>query len=418
MHLFYSIHYFIIFLLKYDILCQDSPTKCMIKLDLEVCYSVDPVNVTDVGCHKANVCQKQFNVTYVDLKPYSYDILADLLRTCCGACIKVSKVNTLNNMYQVPPSITGTSHFVFPVLGRHDVLTLYGYRFIPLIETPKIYYITKKPDDMMPQLVISCMKMWPLVVICLFMVVISGFIVWLFETWVNPAEFPRPFLVGVFEGAWWSIISMTTVGYGDKTPISVPARVISMLWIFLGITIFSLVHAMLSSEVNEATLRSSTIAGSKVGTLRHGIYEENLVSKYGGNLIEVETKDGTNGVHELISKLQKKEIDGFVLDRYILLSYKRECENVHAHHDDIAFLNTKTIRRELLHRGAYFSYGILVKNLDDYNFLVDFVTDNRVVINTCNTLLLNNYSRVTKAPTETYPLFLHLVKVSRHLLLL
>ena len=33
----------------------------------------------------------------------------------------------------------------------------------------------------------------------------------------NKEEFPRPFLLGWFEGFWWSFVSMTTVGKGPST---------------------------------------------------------------------------------------------------------------------------------------------------------------------------------------------------------
>ena len=42
------------------------------------------------------------------------------------------------------------------------------------------------------------------------------------------------------EGAWWSFISMTTVGYGDKTPRTVAARIFAVFWILVGIVTFSI----------------------------------------------------------------------------------------------------------------------------------------------------------------------------------
>ena len=38
------------------------------------------------------------------------------------------------------------------------------------------------------------------------------------------------------------------------------------------------------------------------------------------------------------------------------------------------------------------AYGFLVHDQDDYDFFVDFVQDNKNVLNTCNTLLINNLS--------------------------
>ncbi len=64
------------------------------------------------------------------------------------------------------------------------------------------------------RIIMGCLQMWPLLVICLLWAIVAGFFMWLFETRHNPEQFPRPFMSGLFEGFWWSFISMTTVGYG------------------------------------------------------------------------------------------------------------------------------------------------------------------------------------------------------------
>ena len=402
----YYIGVYLFTLVTSNILCSSKGAKCSITLDVSTCYTTERTNVTKVKCRDTNVCKKRFYISYVKLEPYSPEIVTDLLRTCCGECINVTEVNVLTKISQITPSIMNTSHFVFPVLGRSNILTLYGYQFIPLIQIPNIYYITNKPEDLMYQLITSCFNMWPLTIICFLLVTISGFIGWLLDTWVNKQQFPRHFFIGWFEGFWWSYISMTTVGYGDKIPKSVAARLFSIVWIFVGIAIFSLVTALLTSEITKAnSLPSPTMIGTKVGAFRHRLYESIVVAKYGGVLIDIEPVNATEGIRQLISKLKRKEIDGFVLDKYMLLMYNYHFKNSSKYKDAVDFLKKKTIQTEIVYTGGQFSYGILVKDLDDYQFLVDFVIDNREVLNTCNNLLINSYSKRESVDKVINPLF-------------
>ena len=72
-------------------------------------------------------------------------------------------------------------------------------------------------------------------------------------------------------GVWWSFISMTTVGYGDKYPVSISARLFAIVWIFVGITTFSLVTAMLSSTIVETNSPPTpSMAGFKVRNVKFG----------------------------------------------------------------------------------------------------------------------------------------------------
>ena len=150
---------------------------------------------------------------------------------------------------------------MFPVLGRSSSYKFYGYYFIPYVEPPILYYITAKDNETLTHLLRVCLEMWPLIIICLLFVVIAGFIGWGLETKFNMEEFPRDFMSGWFEGIWWSFISMTTVGYGDKTPKSVPARLFSVMWILIGIILFSVITAMLASEIFK--INSPTTTGTR-----------------------------------------------------------------------------------------------------------------------------------------------------------
>lgn len=50
-----------------------------------------------------------------------------------------------------------------------------------------------------------------------------------------------------FEALWWSVTTVTTVGYGDVTPITTPARVAAILLMIVGIAVFSYVTALMAS---------------------------------------------------------------------------------------------------------------------------------------------------------------------------
>jgi len=52
-----------------------------------------------------------------------------------------------------------------------------------------------------------------------------------------------------FEGAWWSLVTMSTVGYGDLYPVSLGGRLIAVVVILAGITMFAMATAVVSVRV-------------------------------------------------------------------------------------------------------------------------------------------------------------------------
>ena len=62
-----------------------------------------------------------------------------------------------------------------------------------------------------------------------------GLIVWLFEKKCNAEQFGGGALKGIGSGFWWSAVTMTTVGYGDKAPRTLPGRLLGTVWMFASI---------------------------------------------------------------------------------------------------------------------------------------------------------------------------------------
>jgi len=117
--------------------------------------------------------------------------------------------------------------------------------------------------------------------------VIVGIIIWLFERKKNKEHFGGDIKKGIGDGIWWSVVTMTTVGYGDKVPKSVVGRLIATIWIFSGIILVSVFIATITSALTVSQLEYA-IGGPEdfskvtVGTIRHTTSEiylkENRIS--------------------------------------------------------------------------------------------------------------------------------------------
>jgi len=68
-----------------------------------------------------------------------------------------------------------------------------------------------------------------------------------FEHHAQPEAF-----ASVFHSLWWSIITLTTVGYGDVYPITLGGRVFTFFLLIIGLGVVSVPAGLLASSLNKA----------------------------------------------------------------------------------------------------------------------------------------------------------------------
>jgi len=84
-----------------------------------------------------------------------------------------------------------------------------------------------------------------LVVIC----ILFGMLIWWAERRRNADHFGGHATHGFGSGIWWSMVTMSTVGYGDKAPRTAAGRVLGLIWIFLSIILLSAFTGTVASSM-------------------------------------------------------------------------------------------------------------------------------------------------------------------------
>ena len=79
-----------------------------------------------------------------------------------------------------------------------------------------------------------------------FLLVISSLLIYYAEHRAQPEAFSN-----AFSGLWWAIATLTTVGYGDIYPITIPGKIIAALIALLGIGLVAIPAGILSGAYME-----------------------------------------------------------------------------------------------------------------------------------------------------------------------
>ncbi|MES1952996.1 transporter substrate-binding domain-containing protein [Salinisphaera hydrothermalis] len=100
-----------------------------------------------------------------------------------------------------------------------------------------------------------------------------GVLVWAFERHRNPEEFGGGVVNGLGSGFWWAAVTMTTVGYGDKSPRTLGGRLVGLAWMFAAIIIISSFTAAIATSLTVDRLSSgiqgvNDLAHARVATVK------------------------------------------------------------------------------------------------------------------------------------------------------
>lgn len=147
------------------------------------------------------------------------------------------------------------------------------------------------------------------------LLMVVGLLFWLAERRRNPEQF-APDATGIGSGFWFSAVTMTTVGYGDKAPRTAAGKAIALVWMFAGIIIISTFTGMIASSLTAGRLEGAVkgpddLPGSRVGSIAGSATDEWLGEERIGF-------SGYPDVEAGLKALRDGQLDAFVYDEPLL----------------------------------------------------------------------------------------------------
>jgi polar amino acid transport system substrate-binding protein len=144
----------------------------------------------------------------------------------------------------------------------------------------------------------------------------AGAMVWLFEGRRNREMFGGGIVKGLGHGIWWAMVTMTTVGYGDKAPKTFGGRIVALIWMFASIILVAGFTAAITASLTVGEL------GGKVRGL-HDLYGVRVGSVAQSESLDFLTRHGIavgpfEKEQDGLQAIVDKKIDAFVFDELVL----------------------------------------------------------------------------------------------------
>jgi len=148
-------------------------------------------------------------------------------------------------------------------------------------------------------------------------IIVCGIIMWFLER--GFPNFNDSFWKGTGDGAWWTEVTMTTVGYGDKFPQTVKGKIFASFVMWFGIAVVS---PYVIAEMNQtlAIIRESSsvdyLKGKKIGVVA------NTTAHIEARDLKARVVTGKN-IKEVFQMLETKKVDVVMTDLPMLKYYSK-----------------------------------------------------------------------------------------------
>ncbi len=183
--------------------------------------------------------------------------IINYLETFELVCIVIFSLEYLIRLYIAKRKLK----FIFSFYGIIDLLAILPFyltlgfdlrsarvlRFLRLFRLIKLIRYNKAIRRFQNAFMMIKQELIMFSVVSLILFYLSAVGIYYFENSVQPESFSS-----IFSSLWWSVVTLTTVGYGDIVPITVGGRIFTFIVLMIGLGIIAIPSGMISSALTEA----------------------------------------------------------------------------------------------------------------------------------------------------------------------
>ena len=128
-----------------------------------------------------------------------------------------------------------------------DLRAIRAFRLLRLFRAFKLFRYSRTIQRFHRAFMIAREELILFACVTLLLLYFAGAGIYLFE---NPAQ-PESFS-SVFDGLWWAVATLTTVGYGDVVPITVGGKLFTFVVLLLGLGVVAVPTGLIASALAKA----------------------------------------------------------------------------------------------------------------------------------------------------------------------
>ncbi len=209
-------------------------------------------NVAAVILESNNTISQQYSLQFALFNMISVFIFSVEYLTRVWVCIEKKGIHRQSHLktrlyYMISPIAIIDLIAIAPFyLSFFIIIDLRYLRLLRVLRLLKLTHYFKDFNIFLTVLIKELKNIAAAIMIMMFLIIIAASLMYSLESEAQPEVFGN-----ILHSIWWAVVTMTTVGYGDVTPVTTLGKVVATFIMLIGIALVALPTAILAAGFSE-----------------------------------------------------------------------------------------------------------------------------------------------------------------------